>query len=202
VPPGYTLANWRTLKELTTGSTANTQATPAVSPAAAQLLAALQSWHAGEREQALAALLKLDWQSDFRFAATDYLFTMTEAQCVSLVPDDKQQMLTAVMSQTSDIRAIARELVERAKRARAAGDHATAEQHLRTAAGLGELLDRDRDGMLIVRMVGIAVQRLAFTELAEFYEATGNADELQAARTRLADLAAESKAIKDAAAGQ
>ena len=62
---------------------------------------------------------------------------------------------------------------------------------------LGKLLNRDLDNMLIVRLVGIAVQKLALKEQVGLYTETNNQEKVKAAEKQLQALNAESERIKN-----
>jgi outer membrane lipoprotein-sorting protein len=201
VPAGYTLANRQTLKQLATAPATDTSVAK-TSPGAEKVLAALRLWHEGNKQKAIETLMTVDWEGNLRFSQKHYLFSMTESQYISLVTDDQQKVMAEIMSQSTDCRAIARKLVDLARKARAAKDDTEAENYLHAAVGLGQLLDRDKNMMLTVRMVGIAIQRLAAGELATMYEAQGQTDKLQRIQRRIRDLEEQMEEIKRTASGQ
>lgn len=201
VPAGYTLANQQTLKQFATAPAIDASVAK-TSPGAEKVLAALRLWHEGNKQKAIETLMTVDWEGDLRFTQEHYLFTMTESQYISLVTDDQQQVMAEIMSQSTDCRAIARKLVDLARKARAAKNDTEAEKYLHAAIGLGQLLDRDKNMMLIVRMVGIAIQRLAAGELATLYEGQGQTDKLHHIQKRIRDLKEQTVEIKRSASGQ
>lgn len=201
VPAGYTLANRQTLKQLATTPATDTSVAK-TSPETEKVLAALRLWHDGNKQKAIETLMTVDWEDNLRFSQEHYLFSMTESQYISLVTDDQQKVMTEIMSQSTDCRAIARKLVDLARKARTAEDDTEAENYLHVAVGLGQLLDRDKNMMLIVRMVGIAIQRLAAGELATMYEAQGQTDKLQRIQKRIRDLEEQTAEIKRTASGR
>lgn len=201
VPAGYTLANRQTLGQLaTTPATGTSEAK--TSSEAEKFLAAMKLWHEGNKQKAIETLMTIDWAGDIRFGDEHYLFTMTESQYISLVPEDQQKVMAEVLSQSSDCRAIARELVNLAGKAHASRRDAEAEKYLHNALGLGQLLDRDKKMMLIVRMVGIAIQRLAAGELATLYEAKGQTNKLRDTQKQIAELELKLREIKNRVSGQ
>ncbi len=202
VPDGYTTANETTLEEYLTGQTSSEPSVGTASPAAQKVLQAIDLWTSANNNEAIDMLLAVDWEGDFEFGREDYIFTMTERQVISLANDDQRKVLEQVMEQSPKMRAVARELVALGGSARDEKDTAKAQKYFNAAAGLGRLLDRDKEGMVIVRLVGIAIQKMAFTKLESLYEETGNADGLAAVRDQLRLLDEEQADIKGLMTGQ
>jgi outer membrane lipoprotein-sorting protein len=201
VPAGYTLANEHTLEQLTTAAAGNAFVTK-TSPEAEKVLTALHLWEEKDAQKAIETLMAVDWAGHLRFENEHYLFTMTERQYISLIAEDQQKVMADIMSQSGDAKSIARELVDRARKAQAARDYALAERYLHTASGMGQLLNRDSNMMLIVRMVGIAIQRLAAEELARIYEAQGQTNKLQDVQEHITELERQIAKIKQHVSGQ
>jgi len=188
VPQGYTLAGQKDLKELNERGDAST--------GAELITKALSLWSEGNKEQALQILMEIDWDTPIKFGGDDYLFTMTEQQYISLKPDDQQKVMKEVMDSSSEVRQISREMVNRAQRAVSNQDNAQAERYLQAGLQLGNLLTRDPDSMLIVRLVGIAIQRLILPEMIDLYIKTGEQQKVQAAQKQLQQAEAEIERIK------
>ncbi len=202
VPAGYTLANRQTLKQLATAPASGASKVESTSAEAKKVLAALKLWHEGNKQKAIETLTAVDWKGDIRFGREHYLFKMTESQYISLVTEDQQKVMAEIISQSNDCRPMARKLVDLARKARTAKNNAETERYLHTAAGLGQLLDRDKSMMLIVRLVGIAIQRLTAGELVSLYEAQGETSKLQNTQNRIMELDEKLKEIKETASGQ
>ncbi|MBN1942668.1 MAG: hypothetical protein JW849_05170 [Phycisphaerae bacterium] len=196
VPEGYTLASRKTLKQLTTAPDTVAPTTKDTPNEAEKVQKAMEFWRRGKKEKSLPTLTEVHWKGRFHFNRECYLFTMTEKKFISLVSADQQKVMAEIMSQSKDYRNIARELVTLASKARTSGNNAKAEKYLQTALGLGELLDRDKNMMLIVRMVGIAIQRHAADELVTLYKNQGQMNKLQNIRKRIIELDTETKKIK------
>ena len=188
VPQGYTLAGQKDLKELNERGDAST--------GAELITKALSLWSEGNKEQALQILMEIDWDTPIKFGGDDYLFTMTEQQYISLKPDDQQKVMKEVMDSSSEIRQISKELVSRAQQAVTNQDKIQAERYLQAGLQLGNLLTRDPDSMLIVRLVGIAIQRLILPEMIDLYIKTGEQQKVQAAQKQLQQAEAEIERIK------
>ncbi|MHC4178106.1 MAG: hypothetical protein ACYSWU_11405 [Planctomycetota bacterium] len=185
VPEGYTLADRKTLEQLTAEPGTGPAAAAATSPEAKKTLDSLDLWARGNKQKAVDLLMTVNWSGDVRFSQADHLFTVTERQYISLVTDDKRKVMDEIMPQMSQCRGLARELLEVGRKARASGQPAKAESYYTAALGLGRLLSRNPDGMLIVRLVGIAIQKLALEELSDLHEATNQPEKLSAVRRQL-----------------
>lgn len=203
VPEGYTLANQQTLQQLTTTPATGTTTPEGASAEARKILAALELWNSGDKPKAIEALVAVDWKGEIRFGREQYLFTMTESQYVSLVTADQTKVSReGGLKQLDQCRAMGRELVDLGKKARAAKEVDKAEKYFSTAAGLGQLLDRNSDLRLIVRLVGIAIQKSPLTELSGLYEERGQPEKLKAVREKLSQLEEEQSKIKKNVQGQ
>lgn len=77
-----------------------------------------------------------------------------------------------------------------------AKDYEKAERLFETVLQVGKLSTRESDKMLIVRLVGIAVQNLSLNEMVSSYTETDNQKKLLAAEKHLQALKAESERIK------
>jgi hypothetical protein len=168
----------------------------ATSPEAQKILAAIQLWKNGSTDKAIEILTSIDWRCDIRFGSDVHFLTMTERQLVALPQPQKQKIIELVLSQLQDCRAMARELVDRAKKARASGNDAQALKYLATGRRLGELLDRDKDMMLIVRLVGIAIQKSALTEELSIYQERDDKAKLEDVQQRLKELDEQTQEIR------
>jgi outer membrane lipoprotein-sorting protein len=200
VPEGYTLANQQTIGELAAGQAASAPTEAAPSAEAKKVLQAMDLWNGASKEKAVELLLTVDWNGDFRFGPEDYLFTMTERQLISLVSADQLKVSDEVIKQLPQCRAIARELAALGRQARASKDVAKAQECFNAAAGLGQLLDRNENMLLIVRLVGITVQKMAIADLSSLYEGSGETAKCEAVRKRLKQLDEEQAAIKTSVA--
>jgi len=184
-PAGYALVHEQTLEAISRGGLQSSEAD--------KVLTVLDACRAEDYDQALEALLTVNWGSPIEFANEVHLFTLTETGYVTLVPADQQRVVEDIMSDCSSLRPLAFDIIAKAQ---AYGDSAEAEQYLNAGTQLGQLLCADPDGMLIVRLVGWAIQKLTLGELTKLYERTGQQDLLQQARATLAQIEAEAQSIK------
>lgn len=193
-PTGYTLSHQKELKEVVQKGEASSQGKIVIDAVA---LAADQ-----KLDEAVAKLLTVDWGKPILFEGTSYIFTMTEKQYITLKPDDQKKVIETGLSDSAVIKQIARTIRETARPLIEARQYDKAEPLLKAGEQLGCLLTHDPERMIIVRLVGIAVQKMMLADLGKLYEAQGKTDLLQKAQQRLQAVQAEGDAIKKQATGQ
>jgi len=193
-PTGYTLAYSKTLDEI--------DADRVTSAEADRVVQVLSLWSDGNKDKAIELLMAIDWTQPIEFAEKPYVFALSEAEYIALNPGDQQAAMTEALDQAKTIRMIARELAARAKQATANGDYDRAVSYLDAGWHLGDLLSRDPESMVIVRLVGLAVQQLMLTETIELHKTTGDTDALQEAERLLQSARDEAAAIKKQATGR
>lgn len=167
-PAGYTLTDQRRIEDVTPEGQA--------SPEAKKIVEALAFWKDGQEDKAIEMILAVQWDKPIQFAKEPYIFGLTEKDVVRLNQADRETVLAEVMPDCSHIREMCFRLREIAQEAGEAKDYAKAEQHLNAILHWGQVLTRDPEGMLIVQMVGIAMEKLALTRLAETYDQSGQAE--------------------------
>lgn len=183
VPAGYTLSKREGLEDVTFESDSSAEAE--------SIAEVLRLWVEGKTEEAFAMLLTVDWDAAIVFAREPYLFTLTEQDIVEFKEDERERVVATVMNSCSVVRKICFESVERAKTARLAGDHAVAERHLESALHLGELLNRDPEGIFIAQLVGIAARKLALVQLKALYEEMDTPEKLVTTEQKIQQVDAE-----------
>lgn len=200
IPEGYTLAGRKTLEDLAAQSNAVSGSPAGTSPESAKILESLTLWTVGDSRKAVDLLVTVDWNGDLRFSQEHFLFTMTERQYISLVSDEQRSVMETVLKQSSQYRALGRELVNIGRQSLASGGSAESERCYTAAAGLGRLLNRNPEGMLIVRLVGIAIEKSALAQLKDLYEAESRPEKLQAVGRRASHLQEQQDQIRKTAA--
>ena len=147
-------------------------------------------------------LLGIDWTKTFNFSRETYIFTITEKEFISLKPQDQQKVMNGITTSADTIRKIAREIQAMGQTAIAAKDYEKAERYFEAVLQLGKLLNRNPDNALIVRLVGIAVQKLALNEQVGLFTETNNQEKLEAAKNQLQALNDKSERIRNQVKGQ
>lgn len=201
-PATYTLANKRTLEQIKAEYDTTTSTAQDTTAQAKKVLNAIALWADGKKQESAKLILAVNWSDDIRFVQEHHLFTMTEQQYISLLFDDQKKVMTGIMIQSSQCRAIARELVALGRKARISKDFSKAEKYFSTTMHWGRLLDHNRDTMLIVRLVGIAIQEYALTELALLYEELGETEKLQNTQAQINHIQKQVKDIKKSVSGR
>jgi hypothetical protein len=191
VPPGYTLADHTTLEDVTFAEDS--------SPEADKIATALQLGSEDKIDEAVATVLTVDWARPIVFAEEPYLFTLTEKNVIEFKQAERERVMAVVMKSCSVVRKICFALVDRAKAARAEGDHTTAEKALEAAVRLGELLNREPDTTLIAQLVGIAARKLALVQLKALYEEMNAAEKRVSTEQKIQQVDAEHQTIKNRA---
>ncbi len=189
LPPGYTLSHQLDLDEF------QTETEPSAEAKKIEEMLAL--WSQGQKSKAVEILLGIDWTKTFNFSKETYIFTITEKEYISLKPKDQEEVMNQVMATSGMLRKIAGEIRTMGQTAISAKDYEKAGRDFEALLRLGKLLNRDQDNMLIVRLVGIAVQKLALNEQVSLYTETKNQEKVEAAEKQLQALDAESKRIKN-----
>ena len=187
-PSGYTLAHQVGLNELEKGTKR--------SPEPEKIEQMLTLWSEGKKGKAVEVLLGIDWAETIKFYEKPYLFTITEKEYISLRREDRIQVMTEVMATSSNIRQITNEVLILGQKAMSAQDYEKAERYFEPVLQMGRLLMRDPDSMLIVRMVGIAVERKALEKMISLYTATNQQGKLSAAQREMQAMIAEIDKIK------
>jgi outer membrane lipoprotein-sorting protein len=194
LPPGYTLCHQLDLDELQTGTE------PSVEGKKIEEMLAI--WSKDQNSKALEILLGIDWTKTFNFSRDTYIFTITEKEYISLKLEDQQKVMNEISATGRTVRNIAKEVRAMGREAMSAKDYKKAEQYFEAVLQLGKLSSRNPDNALIVRLVGIAVQKLALNEQVSLYTETNNQEKLEAAKDLLQALNAESERIRSQVTGQ
>jgi len=194
VPADYTLSDQTRLEDVEFNDES--------SPEAKKITQAFELWDAGKADETVATLLTVDWDGAIVFAKEPYLLTLTERDIIELEQDEQEAIMPIVLGSCNTLRKICFECVDRAKAARSAKDYATAEQHLETALHLGELLNRDPEGMFIVQLTGIAARKLALVQLKALYEEMGAPEKLVATEQKIQQVDAAHQTLRKRATGR
>ena len=194
VPAGYTLSKQKTLQDVEFGDQSSDEAR--------KITEALQLWTDGRNDDALDLLVSVDWDQPITFAREPYVFTLTEQAMVEFEQAERDRVMPIVMNSCSQLRKICFALVEKAKQARSTQHYAEAETCLRTALHLGELANRDPEGMFIVQLVGIAARKLSLVQLKSLYEEMNASEKLVATEQQIQQVDAAHQALRKRATGR
>ncbi len=195
VPAGYTLAYQEDLEDVEVETEPSFESE--------KIVQMLELWSQGNKNRAIELLLEVDWTKQIEFGKEPYIFSLTEKGYISLKADDQKQAMEKIMATAKDIRDIVRkELLTLGQAAMSAQDYEEAEQYFQTGLKLGKLLARDPESMVIVRLVGIAIQKVVLNEMMNLYRTTNDHGKLQTAENQLRMAEAEGDKIKKKAMGR
>ena len=194
LPADYTLAYQEDLE------TIEVEEEPSVE--SEKIVQMLELWSDGRKNDAIKLLLEIDWTKKITFGKEPYIFSLTEKGYISLKADDQRQAMEEIMATASTIRKIVKETLAIGKTAMANQDYESAEQHFEATLRLGELLSHNPEGMIMVRLVGIATQKVSLNEMVKLYTNTNNQAKLQTAEKLLRAAETEGEKIKKEAIGQ
>ena len=94
------------------------------------------------------------------------------------------------------IRDISFNVLDRAKIEVSSNRYEEAEKYFFAALQLGKLLEQNPNSMLIVKLVGIAIEKKALNEMIPFYSQTNDNIKLQDAKEQLSAVEAVAENIK------
>ena len=193
VPAGYTLSDQARLEDVEFEDESSAEAE--------KIAEAFRLWADSKADESIETLLKVNWDSPIVFAEEPYLFTLTEQDIVELEESERERVMSIVMPSCSQVRKMCFALVDRAKAARSGKDYAAAERYLETALHLGELLNRDPEGMFIVQLVGIAARKLALVQLKALYEEMNAPEKLVTTEQKIQEVDALHQTLRKRATG-
>jgi hypothetical protein len=188
LPDGYTLAYQEDLENIETVSEPSEESE--------KIVKMLKLWSLGRKDESVECLLSVDWSKQITFGKEPYIFSLTENGYISLKAEDQKQVMQEIMASASNIRKIVKKSLAQGKAALSNQDYESAEKYFNAAFELGKLLNRDKDSMIITRLVGIAVERIALKEMISLYEETKNEKQLQFSQKQLRQAEVEADQIK------
>ncbi len=194
LPEGYTLAYQEDLEKL--------EVKTEPSDESEKIVQMLELWSEGKKDEAIEFLLGIDWTKQIEFGKEPYIFSLTEKGYISLKAEDQKQVMEKIMVTASTMRKIVKEALAMGQTAAANQDYEGAERYFEAALQLGELLALNRESMIIVRLVGIATQKVALNEMINLYKITNNQEKLQVTEKQLREAEAEGDKIKKEAMGR
>ncbi len=195
VPDGYTLAYQEDLEKLEVDTESSTEAE--------KIEQILELWSQGRKDETIKILLGIEWTEQFEFGKEPYFFSMTEKGYIALKAEDQKRVMEEIMITAVAVRKIVlQEVVRLGQEAVSSNNYEAAEQYYEAGLQLGNLLARDPEAMIIVRLVGIAVEKVILNEMISLYTTTNNQKKLQTAEKQLQAAEAEAANIKNKALGQ
>jgi len=194
LPDGYTLAYQKELSQIDKGTKTSDEAQ--------KIEKMMMLWSEKKRDEAVKILLAINWEKSFEFTKSAYIFSMTEKEFVSLKPEAQQQVMSEILDTGTKVREISREVISLGQQAMINKDYDKSEKRFSTVFEFGKLITRDADLMLVSRMIGLAVKRIALDEMIKLYTATSNEKKTSETQNELREVEADYEQIKQKARGQ
>jgi len=194
VPEGYTLSQQWDLDELQPGAEPSAEAK--------KIVEMLELWPRGQKTKAVEILLGLDWAQPLEFGNEPYIFSITEKAYISLKFEDRKRAMDEIRAIAETVMQIVYEVLNLGQAAVSAQNYKEAERYFEAGLQLGKLLDRNPESMIMVRLVGIAVEKKTLNEMINLYTTTKNQEKLRDAEEQLRAAEAEKEEIKKKVRGQ
>jgi len=194
LPAGYTLAYQENLDEIEVETESSAES--------GKIVQMFELWSQGRKDEPIEILLGIEWTEQIEFGKEPYLFSMTEKGYISLKAEDQKRVMEEIMITAVTVREIVHEVVRLGQEAVSSNNYEAAEQYYEAGLQLGKLLARDPESMIIVRLVGIAVEKKTLNEMISLYTTMNNQEKLQTAEKQLQAAEAEGAKIKNKALGR
>ena len=128
-----------------------------------------------------------------------YMYTLTEREFFQLSKEDQEKAIAEVMEDCREARKYIMDLRAEADSLLDDGDYKNAEAYYIHSLRMGREMSKDRDGLIITRLVGIACERAGLRGLVKLYEKTGENSNLQMAQQQLQEIDEEMLEIRKTA---
>jgi hypothetical protein len=125
-----------------------------------------------------------------------YMYTLTEKGFFQLSKEEQEKAITEVMENCRQVRSYVMDVKAEAEKFMNNKDYKNAEAYYVHCLQTGRELSKDKDGLLIARLVGIACEKAGLNGLVRLYEKTGEDSNLQLAREQLLEIDREVEQIK------
>lgn len=125
-----------------------------------------------------------------------YMQTITEREFFELSPEDQEKAIAETHTALRDIRSHVFGIIDQAKVSMADNDYLSTEVRLIYGLEVGRELSANKESLIITRLVGIAVEKVALNEMVKLYTKTGEFSKVQVAQDQLRDIEIEVAEIK------
>jgi outer membrane lipoprotein-sorting protein len=191
VPVGYTLGDKPSLEDMKAQTQSSAQAK--------KIEQLLILWPEGKKTEALEILLGISWKEPINFGNELYIFSMTEQSCLSLKSEEQKQVNEDINKVLVPVREMSHEVLRLGQEAVYNRDYVKAEQYFNSGLQLGKLLTRNPDGIIIVRLVGLAIEKRILPAMINLYTTINSREKLQSDNEQLQAANAEAEEIKNKA---
>jgi len=125
-----------------------------------------------------------------------YMQTITEREFSQLSKEDQEKAIAEVMEDCREVRKYVFDLKAEADSLMDDGDYKNAEAYYIHSLRTGRELNKDKDSLIITRLVGISCERAGLRGLVKLYEKTGENSNLQMAHQQLLEIEEEVEEIR------
>jgi hypothetical protein len=129
---------------------------------------ALAQWSKGEKEQAVEVFLAIAWEQPLHFSP-DSVWLLSEKDFAAMPESKRTEMQQQAMDVAQTTKELARYVTGLGQADLAKKDFAAAERCFRAVSGCGKAVSK-LDALMLLKMVGNAIQRLGDKELAALGE--------------------------------
>jgi hypothetical protein len=133
---------------------------------------ALDLWKKNQKEQAKKAFLAIDWTQPTRFSP-DSVLSLSEKQFTSLPEPRRLEIQRQAMDVAATIRQLVKHVTSLGRAYMAKKDYDAAQNCFEAVLHCGKALSNP-DSLLIIKMTGDAIQKLATRELTALGEQVGS----------------------------
>ena len=188
LPPGYMIAYQENLEDI--------EVETRLTPEAEQIVQILSLTSEGSKDEAVEALLKIDWSKPIEFSKEPYIFSISEKQYKALNAEDQKRLLEQNLKDMTAFRNLSQIVLDKGKAAVTAKQYDDAEKYFTAGLQLGKLLGENYDTMVVEHLVGLAAERKVLNEMIQLYTITNNSEKLHEAQNQLHAAEAEVDRIR------
>jgi hypothetical protein len=188
LPPGYSIAYQENLEDI--------EVETRLTPEAEKIVQILKKASEGSKDEAVEALLEIDWSKQIEFGKEPYIFSISEKQYKALNAEDQKRVLEQNSTDMTAIRDLSQVVLDKGKAAVSANRYQDAEKYFTAGLQLGKLLGENQNAMVVEHLVGLAAERKVLNEMIQLYTITNNNEKLREAQNQLKDAEAEVDKIR------
>ena len=191
LPQGYIFAHEENLENL--------EVETKLTPEAEKIIQILNFASEGSEDEAVEALLKIDWSQPIEFGKEPYIFSISEKEFKALKAEDQKLVDEQTSTDMTAIKEISQEVLDRGKAAVSAKRYEDAEKHFIAGLQFGKLLGENQKARIVSHLVGLAAERKVLNEMIQLYKIINNNEKLQGTQNELNKVEAEVDKIRQEA---
>lgn len=192
LPQGYTIAYQENLDDIKVDTK--------LTPEAEKIVQVLKLASGGDKNQAVEALMKIDWSKPIEFSKEPYIFSISEKQYKALNAEDQKRVDEQTSPYMTAIKDLSQVILEKGKASIAAKQYDAAEKYFIAALQSGKLFGENRNIRMVPYLVGLGVEKKALNEMIQLYTTTNNNEKLRESQNQLKTVEAEVNKIREESA--